>query len=252
MQQVSGPKALTDYILNLSKSKENKSLLKLILQGILAGMYISIGAIGYFKLAASIADPGLAAFLGAFVFPLGIIAVLLMQAELFTSNCLIMTAFYAGKTKVYKILKILGIVFLANLIGSIFIALLTNSSGIFNDQIMDLVIDKALTKAYMPFDKLFISSILCNIIVCTGICMAYSCKDEITKVVVLWLAILVFVLTGTEHVVANMYYLFTAYFGGANLTFLDILYNLSISALGNFIGGGIIVALINYIIAERS
>lgn len=249
MQQ--GPKALTDYILKISKDKENKPLLKMILQGILAGSYIAIGAIGYFKIAGSMDDHNLASFLGALVFPVGIIAVLLMQAELFTSNCLIMTARYEGKIKLHKILKILTIILISNLIGSILIAVLTNVSGIFDGKVMELVIEKAIKKAHMPVGKLFMSSILCNIIVCTGICLAYSCKEEITKIVVLWLAITVFVLSGTEHVVANMYYLFTAYFGGAQITLLEILYNLAVSAVGNFIGGGVLIAGSNYLIARQ-
>jgi len=250
MQETTGPKALTEYLLKITKNKENKPYLKLIIQGILAGSYIAIGAIGYFKLAGSIADPGLAAFFAALVFPLGIIAVLQMQAELFTSNCLIMTALYAGKTKVYNILRILAMVLLANLIGSVFISYLTNVSGIFNEQTMGLVFEKAISKAHMPFDKLIFSSILCNIIVCTGMCMAYNTKNESAKIIVLWLAITVFVLSGTEHVVANMYYLFTAYFAGADITLLEIIYNLVISGLGNFIGGGLIIAGANYIIAK--
>ena len=252
MQQVTGPKALTDYILNLSKSKEAKSNLNLLIQGILAGGYIAIGAIGYFKLAANIADPGLAAFLASLVFPLGIIAILKLQSELFTSGCLIMTSFYAGETKLHKIFKILIKVILANLIGAIFIAILTNASGVFDEQTMGLVIEKAFFKVHMPFGKLLVSGILCNIIVCTAMCMAYSSRDEISKIVLLWLAITVFALSGTEHVVANMYYLFTAYFAGAEISILEILYNLSVSAIGNFIGGGIIVAGANYIVTKTS
>ena len=122
-----------------------------------------------------------------------------MQAELFTSNCLIITALYAGKTKVYNILRILAMVLIANLIGSVFISYLTNVSGIFNEQTMGLVFEKAISKAHMPFDKLIFSSILCNIIVCTGMCMAYNTKNESAKIIVLWLAITVFVLSGTEH-----------------------------------------------------
>jgi formate/nitrite transporter FocA (FNT family) len=49
-----------------------------------------------------------------------------------------------------------------------------------------------------------------------------------------------------------MYYLFTAYFGGAEISLLEILYNLSVSALGNFVGGGIVVAGTNYIIGQQS
>jgi len=247
----SGPKALTEYILYQSKNKAEKRWIILLLQGILAGGYISIGAIGYFKVAASITEPGMGAFLGALVFPLGIIAILLMQAELFTSDTMVMVAVYDKRTKINKIIGILFLILLANLIGSMILAFLTNASGIFNAQVMDLVIHKAIHKVHLPFDQLFFSSILCNIIVCTSVCLAYSCGDELAKVVVVWLGITVFVLSGTEHVVANMYYLFTAYFAGAKITLGGIFYNLSVAAIGNFIGGGLIVSGINYMLAYR-
>ena len=101
----SGPKALTEYILFQSKNKANKKVVILLIQGILAGMYISLGAIGYFKVATSVADKGLGAFLGALVFPFGIIAILLMQAELFTSDTMVMIAVYNKRTKFSKIFK---------------------------------------------------------------------------------------------------------------------------------------------------
>ena len=247
----SGPKALTEYILYQSKHKANKSFMILLVQGILAGMYISLGAIGYFKLAATTVDPGVGAFLGALVFPVGIIAILLMQAELFTSDSMVMIAVYDGRTKVHKIFGILILIILANMIGSIFIAFMTQISGIFNEKVMALVIEKATHKVHMPPVQLLFSGVLCNILVSTGVCLAYSCREEIAQIVVVWLAITVFVLSGTEHVVANMYYLFTAYFGGANITLAGIFYNLSIVAIGNFIGGGVIVSGINYLLAYK-
>lgn len=247
----SGPKALTEYILYQSKHKANKTFMILLVQGILAGMYISFGAVGYFKLAATTTDPGLGLFLGALVFPLGIIAILLMQAELYTSDSLVMVAVYDGRTKAHKILKILALILFANLIGCIFIAFMTIVSGMFNETIMDMVIHKAVYKVNMSPMALFTSGIICNILVSTGVCLAYSCREEIAKVVVLWLAITVFVISGTEHVVANMYYLFTAYFGGGEITLMQIAYNLSIVAIGNFIGGGVIVSGVNYLLAYK-
>jgi len=220
-------------------------------QGFLAGMYIAVGALGSLKVAASVTAPGIGNFLGALVFPVGIIAIVFMQAELFTSDCLVMTAVFAGRTKIHKIVRILLIIFLSNLLGAIFIAFLTQASGIFDGAATKLIIDKALHKVNMPFYRLFTSSVLCNIIVCTGVCLSYSCKEEIAKIAVLWLAIVVFILTGTEHVVANMYYLFAALFSGAELTAKDIIYNLAVSGAGNFIGGGIIVSGINYLLAFR-
>jgi formate/nitrite transporter FocA (FNT family) len=161
---------------------------------------------------------------------------------------MVMIAVYNKNTKFKKIIKILLIILVANLIGAIFIAFMTNISGIFNEKTMDLAISKATYKVNIPIVKLLFNSILCNIIVCTGVCLSYSCKDEIAKIVVVWLSITVFVLSGTEHIVANMYFLFIGYFGGANITITSIFYNLSIVTIGNFIGGGIIVSGINYLI----
>lgn len=104
----SGPKALTEYILYQSKHKADKSLGILIVQGILAGMYIAMGSVAYLKLAASTADTGIGVFLGAAVFPIGIIAILLMQAELFTSDTMVMIAVYDGRTRFNTILGILA------------------------------------------------------------------------------------------------------------------------------------------------
>lgn len=251
MSIISGPKALVEYILQQSKNKSKKDFLTLLMQGFLAGLYIAIGAIGSLKLSASVTIPGLGDFLGALVFPLGIIAILIMQAELFTSDCMVMTAVYAGKTKSRNVIRILLMILGSNMLGVIFAAYLTRAAGVFNDGTIDLVIGKALDKVHMPLGQLFISSILCNIIVCTGVCLAYTCKEEISKIVTIWLGISVFVLSGTEHVVANIYYLFTALFYGGALTIQGIFYNLIVVTIGNFIGGGIIVAGINYLIARR-
>lgn len=251
MSNYSGPKALTEYILYQSRHKANKSFTILLVQGILAGIYISLGAIGYLKLAAGITVPGLGNFLGAAVFPVGIIAVLFMQAELFTSDTMVMMAVYSGLTRLRKIFRILFLIMIANLIGTVLIACLTKLAGIFDEKTIALLIEKAVHKVHMPIGQLLASSILCNIIVCTGVCLAYSCREEISKVALVWLTITVFVLSQTEHVVANMYYLFTAYFYGAGIKLTEILYNLLIAAVGNFIGGGIIVSGANYFLAFR-
>lgn len=247
----SGPKALTEYILYQSKHKGEKRPIILLIQGILAGMYISFGAIGYFKVAGAVVDPGLGTFLGALVFPFGIIAILLMHAELFTSDTMVMVAVYDGRTKAHKIIGILVFILAANLLGTLLIALLSNGSGIFSEEMLQLISNKAIHKVQMSTGQMFLSGILCNIIVCTSVCLAYSSKDEWAKVVVLWLGITIFVLSGTEHVVANMYYFFVAYFAGAAIGLGEMFYSIAVVAVANFIGGGIIVSGINYMLAYR-
>ena len=52
-----------DYIVFAGKCKTEKNFRALVLQGILAGMFIAIGAIGYFKVVTYTTDPGLGKFL---------------------------------------------------------------------------------------------------------------------------------------------------------------------------------------------
>lgn len=247
MATKSGTGSLAEYILNLNDQKVSKRLHVLLLQGFLAGLYIAIGAIACIRVSVSVELAGLGNFLGAMVFPLGIIAIVIMPAELFTSNCLIATSVYAGRLKIRKAVRVLLLVFLSNIIGALFAAFLTRRAGIFDNATVSALLEKAAQKAHMPFGRLLVSSILCNIVVCTGVCLSYNCKEEIAKIAVLWLSVAVFILNGTEHVVANMYYLFSSLFYGSKLAALDIIYSLIVSGIGNFIGGGIIVAGINYL-----
>lgn len=251
MDRQSGAEGLVEYILKVSRQKENKRFYVLIIQGFLAGLFIAIGAIACLKVSSSITPLGLGSFLGALVFPLGIIAIVFMPVELFTSDCLIVTSVYAGRTKALKTAGVLCLVFVANVLGALFAAFLTKLSGIFDSATADLLVAKALPKAQMPVVRLFTSSILCNIIVCTGVCLAFNCKEEIAKIFVLWLSIAVFVISGTEHVVANMYFLLASLFYGSQIAAVDVLYSLVVSGIGNFVGGGIIVAGMNYLVVGR-
>lgn len=241
---------IVDYIVAAGKGKTEKKTRALILQGILAGMFIAMGAIGYFKLAAYTADPGLGKFLGALIFPTGIIAILLLGTELFTSDCMAIMCVYKKEVALGEFMKMLVTVLFANLIGAIIMAALSTGAEIFSHKMIEVVSKVAVAKTTMPLGRMFISAILCNIIVCSGVMMAYSAKDVTGKIFAIWFPIAVFVLSGTEHIVANMFYLTMAFFNGANITVGGILTNFGIVALGNFIGGGIVIAGVNYLMDQ--
>jgi len=241
---------VVDYIVAAGKSKTEKKSRALILQGILAGMFIATGAIGYFKLVAYTVDPGLGKFLGALIFPTGIIAILLLGSELFTSDCMAILSVYKKKVNLGSFMKMLLTVLGANLIGAIIMAFLCTGAGIFSEHMLEIVAGAAVKKTTMPVGQMFISAVLCNIIVCSGVMMAYSAKDATGKILAIWFPIAVFVLSGTEHIVANMFYLIMAFVNGAAITISGILTNFGVVALGNFIGGGIIIAGVNYYIEK--
>ena len=176
MDRQSGAEGLVEYILKVSRQKENKRFYVLIIQGFLAGLFIAIGAIACLKVSSSITPPGLGSFLGALVFPLGIIAIVFMPAELFTSDCLIVTSVYAGRTKALKTAGVLCLVFVANVLGALFAAFLTKLSGIFDSATADLSCQSASEgNARHPIVHKLYSR---NIIVCTGVCLHSTARRK--------------------------------------------------------------------------
>ena len=83
MATKSGTGSLAEYILNLNDQKVSKRLHVLLLQGFLAGLYIAIGAIACIRVSVSVELAGLGNFLGAMVFPLGIIAIVIMPRTVY-------------------------------------------------------------------------------------------------------------------------------------------------------------------------
>ena len=245
-------KETSDYIVSAGKKRLEKSTLTLILQGMLAGIFIGFGAIAYYKLASLAADPGLGAFLGSAIFPVGIIAILMLGSELFTSNTMMMMGVYNKQYRMHKVLKVLAIVLFANLLGMVVISALSSFSGIFTQAMTEKIIHAAEAKTSMSVTNLIVSAILCNMIVCTGVWAAYAMKHAGVKILVLWMVITVFALSGTEHVVANAYYMFTAYMLGADITFAGIGYNLLYVTIGNFIGGAVVITGINKLIISKN
>lgn len=235
----------SDYVVASGKEKINKKLHIILIQGFLAGIFIALGAIGYFKIAALALDPGVGIFLASAIFPTGIIAILMLGAELFTSDTMIMMGFYDRQYSLLKVFKVLALVWISNFIGMIFISWLTASSGIFNEAMTAKIIHTAEIKTTMSSFQLLMSAILCNIIVCTGVWTAYAMNNIMAKLTTLWFIITVFVLSGTEHIIANMFYMFTSYFLGADLSFAGIGQNLLWVTIGNIIGGSVIVAGLN-------
>ncbi len=235
----------SDYIIESGEEKISKKFHILMLQGILASVFIALGAIGYFKVAALASDPGVGIFLASAIFPMGIIAIILLGSELFTSDTMMIMGFYDRKYSLLKVLRILVLVWLANFIGMLFISWITAKSGIFNEAMTQKIAHMAHMKTTMSVSQLLFSAVLCNIIVCTGVWTAYAMNNIMAKLTTLWFIITVFVLSGTEHIVANMFYLFTAIMLGADITVSGIGYNLLWVTIGNVIGGAVIITGIN-------
>ena len=218
---------------------------KMILLGILAGVYIGLGAHA-FLLATSVGETGfesmLAKLLGAGMFPVGLMLVIFCGAELFTGNNLLTLALFDKKITVPAMLKNWIVVYLANLAGGVILALLLAKSGLYPGAAAERAVAVALSKTAAPFGELLIRGILCNMLVVLACWFQAGAKNMIGKIFAVWFPIMLFVFAGFEHSVANMMYIPLGMFLGADVTAGQFLAgNLLPVTIGNLIGGAVLI-----------
>lgn len=258
--------------MNAAKGKTELPLLRMILLGIFAGMFIAGGASASSLAMHAVSNVGLARFVAGSIFPVGLMMIVFVGGELFTGDCLMIMGCVHGKFPAAKMIKVLVVVYLSNLIGSVLFAELVNLSGQYNytaGLLGAFTIKVAMGKVSMSFAAAFTSGILCNIFVCMAVLMAMAAKDIAGKVWAIFFPILAFVVSGYEHCVANMYYIPAGIFAKANDAYAAVamesygctaaqleklnwgsfvVKNLIPVTLGNIVGGMLFVGLPLYFI----
>ena len=222
----------------------------LFLFAILAGVYIGFGAIGFTAILSGDTVPtALTRFLASSVFCVGLILVIVAGSELFTGNILMTAGLFSRKVSAGRVLRNWMIVYTGNFVGAILLAVAMYFTGIFGsvDSLTSTgatVVQIAETKMGLPFAQAFTRGILCNMLVCLAIIITLSSRTIIGKIIGLYLPIMLFVLAGFEHSVANMYLLPAGLLAKGNLgEFLGVFHNLVPVTLGNIVGGMLVVGL---------
>lgn len=218
------PLEITEYTSEAGYSKINRNILVVFLLAVMAGAYIALGGFASSVAAHDIANKGLAKLVTGAVFPVGLMFVVINGADLFTGNVLIAISTYEKKTTLLQFVKNLSIVLVGNFVGAVFIAYLAANSGLFSmsdNRFGAYIIKTAAHKTSLPFVEAFCLAILCNIFVCAGVWMMYAAKDISGKILAGFFPIFAFAISGSEHVVANMYYVPVALFSKGNLLFIE-------------------------------
>lgn len=228
------------------------SAFKMILLGFFAGMFIGFAGIASTAAASSIAAPSVARLVSAVVFPAGMAMVLIAGSELFTGNNLIIISVLAGKTTVMQMLRNWFFVYLGNLLGTFFVALLVvygHTPDLFGQGLAASIVAAGKARTDLSFMEGLVRGILCNILVCVAIWMSFAAKNVAGKLLTSFWPIMLFVVCGFEHSVADMYFGFSALFTAQEyhivaegLTWTRFfLGNLLPVTLGNILGGAGIV-----------
>lgn len=179
-------------------------------RAILAGMMIAFGASASSVAAHAIANVGVARLVAGVVFPVGLMMVVLLGAELFTGDCLMAMGKAEKTCTIWDLCKFLLIVYIGNMVGSLLLVGLNTVAGQLDYSsglLGAYTIKVAVGKVNLSFGKALCSGILCNVLVCAAVLMAMCAKDIIGKLFACFFTIMLFVTAGYEHCVANMYYI---------------------------------------------
>lgn len=246
------PLEIAKNFVEIGIHKTRLSALKMLILGFFAGMFIGFAGIASTVSSATIDNGSVARLLSACVFPAGMAMVLVAGSELFTGNNLIIIALLEKKIRLLDMLKNWFFVYIGNFFGASFVALLVvygKIPGLFSGQLATKIVAAAAARTDQTLSEAFVRGIACNILVCIAVWAAFAAKKVSGKLLMSFWPVMLFVLCGFEHSIADMYFgvagLLTMEHYGVGAASLNwgsfLLGSLLPVTLGNIVGGAFIV-----------
>lgn len=212
----------------------------------MAGAYIGFGDIIMFTAGAHAGAAWSHLVMGA-VFSAALTIVIFAGSELFTGTTMYMPlSVLAGRATIADLVLVWICAWVGNLIGALILAALLHAAGggvLLGDGSQEFF---AVVQAKMsaPPLQLLARGVLCNWLVCLAIWMSNRTTDAAARIMLIFWPITIFVASGFEHSVANMFAFCMALMGDhpEGITLLGAVKNLFFVTIGNIIGGGVFMA----------
>ncbi len=246
------PDVVVENMVQAGQTKANLSIRDCLIRGFLSGALLGYATTLAFTAAGQTGLP----IVGALLFPVGFVMIVLLGLELVTGNfALLPLPILEGKVGWSKLLANWGWVFAGNLLGSMFYAVLfsmtVTSDAPITQQIVKAAEAKTLgyqTLGWHGMEVLVVKAIQCNWMVTMGVAMALTSQSTIGKIAAMWLPILTFFAQGFEHSVVNMFVIPAGMMMGARVSAADWwLWNQIPVTLGNIVGGFVFTGLALYV-----
>ena len=268
------PAEVAELVVGVGQRKAEMSVTNQLILGVMAGAFIAFGAAGSCVAVHTVESAGVAKALAGALFAAGLVMVVVAGGELFTGNSLMLMAMAEGRISPWQLLRSWIVVYAGNFAGALLTAglvCLSGQWGMSGGLLGASVIKTAAGKTALSFQNAFFLGVLCNWLVCLAVWMSFAARDIAGKVLVIFFPIWIFVTSGFEHSVANMYYIPAGILAAADPTLAeraasvglssDALANLNWGAmlqanllpvtLGNVVGGGVLVALACWFVYRR-
>lgn len=200
-----------------------KKYFSILIKAILAGICIGIGAVIYLSCADKV--------MGAFLFGIGLFTIIFFELYLYTGK----VGYLINSSPNY--LWLLLYTWIGNFIGTFITGSLINFTRI-GDKLNQSVLALCEVKLSDNLLSIFILSIFCGLLMFIAVEGKKRITNPVGQIAIVFLPVMVFILSGFEHCIANM-----AYFTIANQLNLQSLVYLTIMTLGNSVGGMLIPLL---------
>ncbi len=257
------PPEIASRVCQVGLAKVTTPASTMIALAVLAGAFISLGALFYTVTVTAGKDGPAVSFgflrlAGGIRFSLGLVLVVVGGAELFTGNNLIAMAWAVGCVRTRQVVRNWVWVYLGNFVGAAGTALLVLLAGVHtlgDGGVGDTMVQIARGKIALDPVSAIARGILCNVLVCLAVWLCMGARSVADKILATVFPISAFVACGFEHSVANMYFLpvgiALAADGSAPLSIPGAVANLVFVTIGNLIGGTLLVALVYWFVYLR-
>lgn len=269
------PAEVAELVVGVGQRKAEMSVTNQLILSVMAGAFIAFGAAGACVAAHTVESAGVAKALAGALFAAGLIMVVVAGGELFTGNSLMLMAMAEGRISPWQLLRSWLVVYAGNFAGALLTAglvCLSGQWGMSGGLLGASVIKTAVGKTALSFQNAFFLGVLCNWLVCLAVWMSFAARDIAGKVLVIFFPIWIFVTSGFEHSVANMYYIPAGILAAADPALAERAASVGLSpealanlnwgvmlqanllpvTLGNVVGGGVLVALAYWFVYRRA
>src|SRR5713101_351436 len=242
------PDAVVEQMVAVGSAKAQLTVRDLLVRGFLSGALLGF--------ATTLAFTGTlqtrTGLVGALIFPVGFVMIVLLGLELVTGNfALVPLAVREGRATVGALVSNWSWVFVGNLVGSIAYALLFTLTLAPDSELARQIISiseaKTLGYAKLGAHGMAIAvtkGVLCNWMVTLGVVMAMTSQSTMGKIAAMWLPIMTFFAQGFEHSVVNMFAIPAGMMLGARVSLGDWwIWNQIPVTLGNIAGGMLFTGL---------
>lgn len=230
----------------------SRSARLLMLSGIAGGLNISLSFLAQAHLVTKTGDTA-TGVIASMAYPLGFLFVVLGRYQLFTENTLSPVALVlARRASIPKLMRIWGLVLLANFVGTAAAALFFAKGGLFDGETLHAAIEIVRHASAPAPMTLFTKGIAAGWLVAGMVWLVHATRTVMARILIVFATIYLVSLLDLSHcIIGSAEQFFGLLVGEVTLRAAFLGYLLPVT-LGNTIGGVVLVAFLNFAQTRKS